>query len=87
MFSASTLLSPCVFYSGFASQVAAGDEALRALHAQVHPFLMRRTKTSVLADLPPKIIQDRVCVMSALQRRLYAAFVESSTALAVMVEQ
>lgn len=35
-----------------------GIIALEALHKQVLPFLLRRTKEEVLNDLPPKIIQD-----------------------------
>lgn len=35
-----------------------GIIALEALHKQVLPFLLRRTKEEVLKDLPPKIIQD-----------------------------
>lgn len=44
---------------------------------QVMPFLLRRTKDEVLADLPPKIIQDRYCDMSPLQLRLYEDFSRS----------
>ena len=36
---------------------------------QVMPFVLRRTKAQVLHDLPPKIIQDIYCDMSALQAR------------------
>lgn len=49
----------------------AGDEALQALHRQVLPFLLRRMKEDVLADLPPKIIQDYFCDLSPLQALLY----------------
>lgn len=41
---------------------------------KVMPFLLRRTKDEVLADLPPKIIQDRYCDLSPLQLRLYEDF-------------
>lgn len=41
------------------------------------PFLLRRTKDEVLADLPPKIIQDRYCDLSPLQLRLYEDFSRS----------
>ena len=41
------------------------------------PFLLRRTKDDVLADLPPKIIQDRYCDLSPLQLRLYDRFSHS----------
>lgn len=45
--------------------------ALEALHKQVLPFLLRRMKEDVLADLPPKIIQDISCELSEVQRQLY----------------
>lgn len=45
--------------------------ALESLHKQVLPFLLRRMKEDVLADLPPKIIQDIGCEMSNVQRQLY----------------
>ena len=34
-------------------------EALEALHRQVLPFVLRRTKDQVLSDLPPKLMQVR----------------------------
>jgi len=42
--------------------------------SQVLPFMLRRTKTEVLSDLPPKIIQDFMCDLSPLQQRLYNDF-------------
>jgi len=51
-----------------------GVLAMEALHRQVLPFLLRRLKEDVLADLPPKIIQDRYCSLSPLQIRLYDYF-------------
>lgn len=44
---------------------------------KVMPFILRRTKDKVLADLPPKIIQDRYCKLSPLQLRLYEDFSRS----------
>eukprot|EP00960_Hanusia_phi_P064883 765948-Hanusia_phi.AAC.5 len=55
-------------------QAEAGALALEALHRQVLPFMLRRTKTEVLSDLPPKIIQDYYCDLSPLQQRLYNDF-------------
>lgn len=52
----------------------AGALALEALHKQVLPFLLRRLKEDVLADLPPKIIQDYYCELSDLQKQLYESF-------------
>ncbi|CAI5958436.1 unnamed protein product [Closterium sp. NIES-65] len=60
-----------------AKQAEAGALAMEALHRQVMPFILRRTKEQVLSDLPPKIITDRYCQLSTLQRLLYADFSKS----------
>eukprot|EP00963_Diacronema_lutheri_P001887 scaffold121_cov356-Pavlova_lutheri.AAC.21 len=58
---------------------AAAEAALaaEALHRQIAPFVLRRTKDEVLDDLPPKILQDVLCTMTPLQRRLYEDFSQS----------
>ncbi|KAM0844019.1 hypothetical protein ACQ4PT_057332 [Festuca glaucescens] len=56
----------------------AGILAMEALHKQVMPFLLRRTKDEVLSDLPEKIIQDRYCNLSQLQLKLYDKFSNSN---------
>jgi TATA-binding protein-associated factor len=58
----------------------AGLLALDALHKQVMPFVLRRTKQQVLSDLPPKIITDISCELTPFQRQLYEDF-SSSQAL------
>lgn len=45
----------------------AGALAVESLHKQVLPFMLRRLKSDVLQDLPPKIIQDYYCELSPLQ--------------------
>ncbi|KAJ7964144.1 TATA-binding protein-associated factor BTAF1 [Quillaja saponaria] len=57
-----------------AKDAEAGALAMEALHRQVMPFLLRRTKDEVLSDLPEKIIQDRYCDLSDLQLQLYDQF-------------
>ncbi|CAA0831909.1 TATA-binding protein-associated factor BTAF1 [Striga hermonthica] len=57
-----------------AKDAEAGVLAMEALHKQVMPFLLRRTKDEVLSDLPEKIIQDRYCDLSSLQLKLYEQF-------------
>eukprot|EP00178_Gracilaria_changii_P024636 TRINITY_DN743_c0_g3_i1.p1 TRINITY_DN743_c0_g3~~TRINITY_DN743_c0_g3_i1.p1 ORF type:complete len:1880 (+),score=256.54 TRINITY_DN743_c0_g3_i1:2357-7996(+) len=51
-----------------------GMAATEALHRQVLPFVLRRLKDDVLAELPPKIMQDYYCHMTAIQLRLYEDF-------------
>ena len=43
------------------------------------PFVLRRMKEDVLADLPPKIIQDYYCELSPLQKRLYEDFAKQQS--------
>ncbi|XP_019412830.1 PREDICTED: TATA-binding protein-associated factor BTAF1 isoform X2 [Lupinus angustifolius] len=57
-----------------AKDAEAGALAMEALHKQVMPFLLRRTKDEVLSDLPEKIIQDRFCDLSAVQLKLYEQY-------------
>ncbi|TID30021.1 hypothetical protein CANINC_001390 [Pichia inconspicua] len=52
-----------------------GALVLESLHKQVLPFMLRRLKEDVLADLPPKIIQDYYCELSNLQKQLYKDFI------------
>ncbi|OMJ07228.1 TATA-binding protein-associated factor [Smittium culicis] len=52
---------------------AESQRALESLHKQVLPFLLRRMKEDVLSDLPPKIIQDRYCNLSDVQKELIEA--------------
>lgn len=58
-----------------------GALALEALHKQVLPFLLRRMKEDVLADLPPKIIQDYYCELSQLQKQLYEDFAKQEASV------
>lgn len=58
-----------------------GERALKALHRCVLPFMLRRLKRDVLKDLPDKIIQDRLCGMSPLQRFLYSKHEKALTSI------
>ncbi|KER29605.1 hypothetical protein T265_13336, partial [Opisthorchis viverrini] len=76
------------FSSRFARPVAASRDpkaskadqraALEKLHRLVLPFMLRRLKEDVMADLPPKIIQDFACEMTSVQWQLYEAFTKST---------
>jgi SNF2 family DNA or RNA helicase len=53
-----------------------GDEqriARRRLSAKLRPLLLRRLKTEVARDLPPRIEQRRDCELGEAQRKLYLA--------------
>jgi hypothetical protein len=53
---------------------AKGDpNARRRLSARVRPFLLRRTKAQVAADLPPRVEEDLFCEMEGAQLALYQA--------------
>ncbi len=51
-----------------------GQLAMDVLHKQVKPFMLRRLKSDVLHDLPPKILQDYYCDLSSIQCMLYEDF-------------
>lgn len=53
------------------------DVVLHRLHAAILPFVLRRRKEDVLPELPPKIVQDRLCPLSTLQKELYDEFLRS----------
>ncbi len=48
-----------------------GMKKLNILHQQVLPFILRRNKSEVLQQLPPKIITNVPCTMSTEQLFLY----------------
>ena len=49
------------------------SQALAVLRQKIAPFMLRREKTSVLPDLPPKVTMIRKCLMSQLQEDTYRA--------------
>ncbi|RTQ45256.1 DEAD/DEAH box helicase [Hymenobacter gummosus] len=52
-----------------------GDQKkARALHRRIRPFLLRRTKAQVAAELPEKTEMVLYCAMGPEQRRLYEAY-------------
>ncbi len=51
--------------------ISLGTECLKILHQQVLPFVLRREKSQVIKELPPKIVTDVPCPLSAQQATLY----------------
>ena len=51
--------------------------ALKSLKKRVAPFILRRMKTEVLKDLPPKVIQDYLSSMSQVQKDVHD-FIENN---------
>jgi len=55
----------------------ASEQARQELVQVLRPFVLRRRKSAVLQDLPPKIEDFRSCVLSADQVRLYREVIAS----------
>lgn len=51
----------------------ADEETLNYLRSRVKPFILRRTKSEVAKDLPPKIETTHYCELADEQRDLYGA--------------
>jgi TATA-binding protein-associated factor len=62
-----------------ASSIAEGLERLKTLHQQVLPFILRREKSEVLRELPPKVVSYVKVPMSDVQARLYWRFCGDSS--------
>ena len=54
------------------------DEALARLRDRIGPFLLRRLKSEVARDLPPKTVQTVFSELSDEQRAVYAKFFHSA---------
>ena len=62
------------FQRGIVKPIKDGDEeTLEYLRTRVKPFIMRRTKSEVAKDLPPKIETTHYCELVDEQRELYNA--------------
>jgi superfamily II DNA or RNA helicase len=60
------------FEEKFARPIDRGDQdAAQKLRAAIHRFVLRRTKSEVAKDLPPKIEQDIVVPLADEQSKLY----------------
>lgn len=47
------------------------DRAAERLSARLRPFILRRTKSQVARDLPPRSEESMLCELSGIQERLY----------------
>ena len=62
------------FQRGIVKPIKDGDaESLEYLRARVRPFILRRTKSEVAKDLPPKVETVQYCALTDEQSELYAA--------------
>ncbi len=62
------------FQRGIVKPIKDGDEeTLNYLRTRVKPFILRRTKSEVAKDLPPKIETVHYCELIEEQRELYTA--------------
>jgi SNF2 family DNA or RNA helicase len=60
------------FEERFARPIERGDQdAAKKLRAAIHRFVLRRTKSEVAKDLPPKIEQDIIVPLADEQSKLY----------------
>jgi len=61
------------FKNEYVTSIESDPECQRAaqLRALVEPFILRRTKSEVASDLPPKTEQIRSCAMDSEQQALY----------------
>lgn len=66
--------SQTAFHKGFVKPIKDGDEdSLQYLKARVKPFILRRTKSEVAKDLPPKVENIYYSSLLEDQMELYAA--------------
>ena len=56
------------------------DDALDFAVRMTRPFLMRRTKSQILTELPPKVEREVVLDLSPLQKECYTRTVSEVTA-------
>ena len=64
------------FGSSTSADREAREQASRALAARVRPFILRRLKTDVLSELPPKIEHKLLSELTRDQKKLYTAYLE-----------
>jgi superfamily II DNA or RNA helicase len=74
--------SPDTFRANYELPIGHGDAdgelAQTKLRRKLQPFLLRRLKVDVAADLPPKIEKTALCALSADQKVVYAELLAAS---------
>jgi SNF2 family DNA or RNA helicase len=63
-----------------------GEHAMERLRERIKPFVLRRLKTDVARDLPPKIENDIFCSLCPEQIALYRGFSDSDEAKTAVKE-
>ena len=63
-----------------------GEQSLEELRQRIRPFVLRRLKSDVASELPPKIENDIFCPLSPEQAALYRGFAESAEARSAVKE-
>ncbi len=68
------------FRRNYVKPIAAGPnlDQLDELTRRVRPFVLRRLKTEVAAELPPRIEQNIYCDLTGTQKRLYTELVAAA---------
>ncbi|MDR2862617.1 MAG: DEAD/DEAH box helicase [Puniceicoccales bacterium] len=66
--------------AAFEARLEHDPEAVARAARQVRPFILRREKDAVAADLPPKVSVPLMCPMSEMQREIYRRLVEEGVA-------
>ncbi|MDR2844758.1 MAG: DEAD/DEAH box helicase [Puniceicoccales bacterium] len=64
----------------FEARLERDSGAVARAAQQVRPFVLRRTKSAVAAELPPKVSVPLPCAMSETQREIYRRLVEEGVA-------
>ncbi|NFV70195.1 DEAD/DEAH box helicase [Clostridium botulinum] len=74
------LLNYRKFYAKYESPIVKdkNKEALKALNNHIKPFILRRLKSNVIKELPPKIEHNIIVNMTEEQKKVYASFAESA---------
>ncbi len=75
------------FQHQFEAPIMNGDRsATEKLRRRIQPFMLRRMKTEVAEDLPPKIECEEWCELTGEQRQLYGAMQDQARRLTILLK-